>query len=324
MALLASLLLSLCRALELQLWCVQLDVKNKETLIQTIDPLTGTRRSLLNTTDALVDPYSPAAYDPDTDRIFSISMASPSDKQQRELIGALLDNVPVVNTHLDHNEDVQILALTDPAWARDGWRPRTLLVNPLTRHNLLLLEDDGVSIVAQFSGDRQLLYRLGDGVAAPGPLAINAQKQKLYLLTVGAKVRSSDSRLLILTMNGKVIGNITTSANIRYIVHDEQADTIVFLASNATSSGGPTYGTLNPFSGKLTVLGTFPSGYFIPETLSQPAAYFGGLMSLILMDATSATLVTFNVTVGLSSAVKTSLPSGAPMPSLVYAKASRT
>lgn len=42
---------------------------------------------LLSTNEALVDPSSPAAYDVDTDRIFTISSRSPETDQQRALIG---------------------------------------------------------------------------------------------------------------------------------------------------------------------------------------------------------------------------------------------
>jgi hypothetical protein len=310
-------LLGFCSALDLQLWCVQLDVKTKHTLFQTIDPSTGSRRSLLNTTDALISQNSPSAYDMDTDRIFSISSRSGN---QRALIGALLDNVPVVNTHLDHNEDVQVLELNDPSWARNDWRPRSLLINPQARHNLLLLEDDGISIVAQFSGDRQLLYRLNEGVVAPGALALNAEKQKLYLFTLDAKTLR-DARLLVISMDGKVIGNVSTSADIRYLVHDEDTDALVFLASNVSGTTSY-YGTVNPFSGKLALLGTFAFGSVIPKVLSQPAAYHEGIMSMILANASSASVLTFNVTLGLASAMVAPLPPSFPFPSLVYAKSS--
>lgn len=85
---------------------------------------------------------------------------------------ALLDDVPARG---DHNNDVQVLPMADPAWARAGWRPRALLVNPQARHNLLLLEDDGISIVAQFSGDRQLLYALDAHRLSPGFALLSKQ-----------------------------------------------------------------------------------------------------------------------------------------------------
>lgn len=234
---------------------------------------------LLSTKEALVDTSSPATYDADTDRIFSISSRTPETEHQRALISGtpsvpppppclahaehtgLLSKVP---TPTRHAATVQVLPMSDPTWAREGWRPRALLVNPQARHNLLLLEDDGISIVAQFSGDRQLLYaidahRLAPGYAPPvqrqrhvltpvqahGTERAEAEDLPLHCGCAGACHRGAPPHhhyeregtlpltlLHFAALKGavaQVIGNVETNAHIRYLVHDHLTDTLCAL-----------------------------------------------------------------------------------------------